>query len=93
MELVSTIFNIYVDSFLLYLLYKFLKPSRITDDGKTEAQVILFALNDNKAQSNVLKTFQERYDEGGNAIRDKIDDLFKHVIKEWKDLTEIESTI
>ena len=42
-QLVSVCFDIYVDLFLLWLLYKFMRPQIILSDGKTQASTLLFA--------------------------------------------------
>ena len=43
--LVQKFIEIYVDLFLLWLLYRFMKPQKILEDGKTEASALLFAHN------------------------------------------------
>ena len=39
----------YVDLFLLWLLYRFMKPQNILQDGRTEASALLFAHDGKKA--------------------------------------------
>ena len=44
----------YVDLFLLWLLYRFMKPQKNLLDGRTEASVLLFAHDGKKAQEILL---------------------------------------
>ena len=41
--LVQKFIEIYVDLFLLWLLYRFMKPQKMLKDGRTEASALLFA--------------------------------------------------
>ena len=41
-DLATLIIGIYVDLFLLWLLYRFMKPERFLQDGRTEACALLF---------------------------------------------------
>ena len=52
-KLFSDIVGIYVDFFLLWLLYKFMKPKTILRDGRTSTSAILFA-HDSKTGSQIL---------------------------------------
>ena len=47
-------FEFYVDLFLLWLLYRFMKPEIVLQDGRTEASVLLFA-HDGKRATEVLR--------------------------------------
>ena len=47
--LVSSCTKMYVDLFLLYLLYKFTRPQRKLMDGRTVASAVLFAHDHSKA--------------------------------------------
>ena len=42
-DLINAIFAFIVDLFLLWLLYRFMRPQKIIDDQSTEASVLLFA--------------------------------------------------
>ena len=42
-DLASHIFKVYMDLFLLWILYRFMKPQRIFRNGQTEASALLFA--------------------------------------------------
>ena len=46
--------EIYVDLFLLWLLYRFMKPQKIFENGKTEASTLLFA-HDGKRATEILR--------------------------------------
>ena len=43
-ELASTIIDLYVDLFLLWLLYRFMQPQPILNDGRTQASTLLLSL-------------------------------------------------
>ena len=49
----------YVDLFLLWLLYRFMKPQKNLHDGRTEASVLLFAHDGKKAQKILLSSYTE----------------------------------
>ena len=42
-DLVWELSEVYVDLFLIYLLYKFMNPQRALDDGRNEASVLIFS--------------------------------------------------
>ena len=42
-QLISAFIDFYVDLFLLWLLYKFMRPHIILNDGKTEASALMFS--------------------------------------------------
>ena len=47
----------YVDLFLLWLLYRFMKPQANLKDGRTEASVLLFAHDGKRAQVTLLRSY------------------------------------
>ena len=49
----------YVDLFLLYLLYKFTKPQKKLKNGMTIASAILFAHDRSKAGQVVMEQIQD----------------------------------
>ena len=49
-DLVELNVDLYVDLFLLWLLYRFMKPQKNSQDGRTEASVLLFAHDGKRAQ-------------------------------------------
>ena len=57
METISA--EIYVDLFLLWLLYRFMKPQNILKDGRTEASALLFAHDGREAQKMLFDWYTE----------------------------------
>ena len=57
--LIALCIKIYVDFFLLWLLYRFMRPQRIHEDGTSEASVLLFAHDESYAKSSLVETFIE----------------------------------
>ena len=55
--LASQFVEIYADLFLLWLLYRFMKPQRVLKDGTTEASVLLFAHDCDSAEINLINDF------------------------------------
>ena len=49
----SSCTKMYVDLFLLYLLYKFTKPMEKLADGRTVASAVLFAHDHSKASQAI----------------------------------------
>ena len=43
-ELASACIDLYVDLFLLWLLYRFMQPQPILNDGRTQASTLLLSL-------------------------------------------------
>ena len=58
-SIISLSTEFYVDLFLLYLLYRFMKPQRFLDDGRTEAAAILFAHDGKRARKMLLDWYKE----------------------------------
>ena len=50
--------EIYVDLFLLFLLYKFMKPQKILKDGRTEISTLLF-VHDSKTTKKMSLNWNE----------------------------------
>ena len=55
--LVNNCTEYYVDLFLLWLLYRFMKPQNTLQDGRTEASVLLFAQDSGEAQMTLLNWY------------------------------------
>ena len=66
-SIVSTCVDFYVDLFLLWLLYKFMKPQLILSDGKTEASVLLLSLA-HETRSTDTKTGDNYHGRSANAF-------------------------
>ena len=49
-NLAQLIIEFYVDLFFLWLLYRFVRPQKFLEDGRTEASALLFAHNGKEAQ-------------------------------------------
>ena len=49
---------IYVDLFLLWLLYRFMRPQRIDNDGLTEASTLLFAHDVTNAEKIIFESLE-----------------------------------
>ena len=74
----------YVDLFLLYLLYKFTKPLSRLDDGRTTASAVLFAHDHATAGKAILKSFEQREDERKDrAIKLQTGNFINYIIAEW----------
>ena len=58
-NLVNSSIEVYVNLFLLWLLYRFMKPHRFLDGGKTETSTLLFAHDVERAQKSLLEGFIE----------------------------------
>ena len=86
--------NLYVDLFLIFLLFKFIKPKRILDDGRDEASAILFAHDARVAEVILLNSFRDRLGtEHSNNFQEMIDEFLGFVIKEWTKDIKLESSI
>ena len=98
--------DLYVDLFLLWLLYRFMKPQKNLQDGRTEASVLLFAHDGKRAQEILLvscreddeqikvESFERNYKEFVNfAIKHLIADITTEtsVTLEFMDQSERES--
>ena len=86
--LVKLNLEFYVDLFLLWLLYRFMKPQKNSQDGRTEASVLLFAHDGKRAQEILfgsqtsdgeqkkVESFQRNYKEFVDfVIKDLIADI------------------
>ena len=74
----------YVDLFLLWLLYRFMKPLNVLPDGKTEASALLFAHDNKRAQEILLNSYsQEEEKRQGDLLEKKHRDFIDFVIKEY----------
>ena len=58
-EIVVINFEFYVDLFLLWLLYRFIKPQNILKDGRTQASALLFAHDGKEARKMLLNWYIE----------------------------------
>ena len=75
--------DFFVDLFLLWLLYRFMKPQRVHVDGKTEASALLFAHDGKEAQKLLLNWFTG----DDEKLQKRHKDFIDFVIKDW--ITEI----
>ena len=76
-DLVWELSEVYVDLFLIYLLYKFMNPQRALDDGRNEASVLIFA-------HDPATWFKFEEDKNkAEELQRKHDDFFNFVVKEW----------
>ena len=57
------VFNLYVDLFFVWLLYRFMKPQKKVNGHKTEASVLLFAHDAQRAQQTLVEIYREDQDE------------------------------
>ena len=74
----------YVDLFLLYILYKFTKPLKRLDDGRTIASAVLFAHDHRTAGKTILKSLEQREDERKDrAIKSQTESFINYIITEW----------
>ena len=73
-----------MDIFLLWLLYRFMKPQNILKDGNTEASALLFAHDGREAQKMLLN-FQTSIEEEKKErlLLKKHKDFFDFVINDW----------
>ena len=55
----ADIFDIYVNIFLLWLLYKFMKPQEILEGGRTVASTLIFVHDHNKAGDDLLDSLMQ----------------------------------
>lgn len=62
-SLISLLIEIQGDIFLLWLLYKFMKPQRIITADKTEASALLFAHDAKSAQESLLDQYKEEHEQ------------------------------
>ena len=82
-SLVSSFIEIYVDLFLLWLLFKFMKPPKILKDGRTEASALLFAHDAQRAQDNLVEHYKEVHArKQALELKKKHDNFINFVIKD-----------
>ena len=62
-DLIYAIFGFFVDLFLLWLLYRFMKPQKTIDGHRTEASVLLFAHDAQRAEQTLVDIYREDQDE------------------------------
>ena len=58
-SLISSVVAIYVDLFLLYLLYRFMKPQPVLENGATVIQTVLFAHDHEIAGQNLESSMRQ----------------------------------
>ena len=61
--LVESLVDTYVDLFLIFLLYKFMKPQQKLEDGRTVASAVLFTHDHGSASTVLLQTVESRAEE------------------------------
>ena len=82
--------EIYVDLFLLWLLYRFMKPHKVLEDETAEVSTLMFAHDASSAQESLLDSFEVEHDKRkANLLKQKHNDFLAFVIKDW--LTEIDT--
>ena len=59
----SSVIETYVDLFLIFLLFKFMRPQQKLEDGRTVASVVLFAHDHGSASTGLLQTVELRAEE------------------------------
>ena len=62
-SLVEGLVETYVDLFLIFLLYKFMRPQLKLEDGRTVASAVLFAHDHGSASNVLLQTVESRAEE------------------------------
>ena len=85
MHLVKLSTEFYVDLFLLWLLYRFMKPQSSLKDGRTETSVLLFAHDSKRAQEVLLGSYnaddeQRKVDLLKRSYKEFIDFVIKDMI-------------
>ena len=70
-EVIGTIlvvFSFYVDLFFIWLLYRFMKPQKTMSGHRTEASVLLFAHDAQRAEQTLVDIYRENQDERTTEI-------------------------
>ena len=81
--MVSIFVDIYVDLFLLYLLYRFVKPQRILKNGQAEASILLFAHDAKRASNRLLESYKEEHEQKkAKMLKKKHEDFLAFVIRD-----------
>ena len=57
-RLISDIVSFYVDLFLLWLLYRFMRPQESSTDGWTAASIVLFVHDAKSADKSLLDSYR-----------------------------------
>ena len=92
--LLSHLFDVYSDIFLLWLLYKFMKPQKILNDGRTLASATLFAHDHKAAGVGLLESLKKKNeDKQATIIQREAKDFLQFVIKEWTNELGTEQSI
>ena len=60
---VSDLIDIYVGLFLLWLLYKFMKPYQSLEGGRSAASAVIFAHDHKTAEDSLIDSFMQTKDE------------------------------
>ena len=84
----------YVDLVLLWLLYRFVKPQKVLNDGTTEALFLLYANDDSKAEESLYDSYLEEHDKRqAKKLKQKHDDFLDFVIQDMLASIRTESRI
>ena len=84
----------YTDAFLLWLLYRFVRPQPTQRNGNSIASATLFAHDPSSASENLKHAYNQSLDEKQAQNRkDQANKFLAFVIKEWQDDIRTESAI
>ena len=53
--------NYYVDLFLLWLLYRFIRPMESAESGNVKANALIFVHDTETADNGLLKSFKQKH--------------------------------
>ena len=88
---VKDLVDYYVDLFLLWLLYRFMRPQQILNDGNTVANALIFTHDSNSAGKRLLESFKQKHDESkAQLIQTQANEFLAFVIKQWSEEMDTE---
>ena len=77
------IIDIFTDLFLLWMLYKFIKPKDSNTENYNNITAVLFVQNQHTAEEILKESFIERHDQQkARMIKEQTDNFIRYVIKE-----------
>ena len=93
--MVSHVFDVYSDLFMLWLLYRFMRPQPTeVDGGSASSSTILFAHDHRIAGDGLFESLMQKYDEcKAEKIKRQASAFLAFVIKEWTDEMRTEHSI
>ena len=93
-ELFQLSTELYMDLFFLWLLYRFMKPQNILQDGRTEASAILFAHDGKEARKMLLNFYTGNEDKRKSQSLEKTyKEFIDYVIKDLASEIATESAV